>query len=281
MVLILFVYTLNWVLPFRATILQVKGARAKEYSIQEVENVRNHMVQELNALAGEVPRDENGHVIYDKEAQTKAVFAAMKALSADYPILSGYYPPIKGALCSDFLEWMNIGGYTYPYTMEITWNYYCHQLYYPALLAHEASHHQGYYQENEANFIAFLACTNSDDPVVRYSGYYDFLYYIDDAYLESLVNSLGQKAATVRYFEQVQVDSGVREDIYQAQRESMEIYEAASHPAESFSDEAAQVADVGWEVQGEVLQENSYDGVVRMILDYYDVLMKGDLEHGF
>ena len=280
-VLILFIYTLNWILPFRATILKVKGATEREYSILEVQNVRNHLAEMLNACAEEVPRDESGRVIYDKKAQTKAVFEAMKAQAGEYPILSGYYPPIKDALCSDLLEWMNIGGYTYPYTMEITWNRYCDELYYPTLLAHEASHHQGYYQENEANFIAFLACTHSEDPVVRYSGYQDFYEYVNGAYVSTLFATLGREAAIAQYREQVQISEQVSTDIEQAIAASQELYESVSHPAESLSDEATKVADVGWQVQGDLLQENSYHGVVKMILEYYDVLMKGDLTHGF
>lgn len=280
-VLILFIYTLNWILPFRATILKVKGATEREYSILEVQNVRNHLAEMLNACAEEVPRDESGRVIYDKKAQTKAVFEAMKAQAGEYPILSGYYPPIKDALCSDLLEWMNIGGYTYPYTMEITWNRYCDELYYPTLLAHEASHHQGYYQENEANFIAFLACTHSEDPVVRYSGYQDFYEYVNGAYVSTLFTTLDREAAIAQYREQVQISEQVSTDIEQAIAASQELYESVSHPAESLSDEATKVADVGWQVQGDLLQENSYHGVVKMILEYYDVLMKGDLTHGF
>ena len=128
-VVILFVYTMNWILPFRGTILKVKGATERGYHVLEVQNVRNYIVNQLNACAEEVLRDENGSVIYDREEMAQAVFAAMKAQAVEYPLLSGYYPPMKGALCSDFLEWMNIGGYTYPYTMEITWNYYCNDLY--------------------------------------------------------------------------------------------------------------------------------------------------------
>ena len=176
---------------------------------------------------------------------------------------------------------MNIGGYTYPYTMEITWNRYCDELYYPTLLAHEASHHQGYYQENEANFIAFLACTHSEDPVVRYSGYQDFYEYVNGAYVSTLFATLGKEAAIAQYREQVQISEQVSTDIEQAIAASQELYESVSHPAESLSDEATKVADVGWQVQGDLLQENSYHGVVKMILEYYDVLMKGDLTHGF
>lgn len=73
--------------------------------------------------------------------------------------------------------------YTYPYTMEITGNKYTDKLYYPSLYAHESAHHQGYYRENEANLFEYLACINSDDKVIKYSGFISMYYYVDDAYL--------------------------------------------------------------------------------------------------
>ena len=269
---LLFIYTLNWVIPFRGSILKVPGAVERGYTLEEVGAVRDHIVNMLNAGALEVERDENGRVIYDRREMTEAVFRAMRELSGEYVLLSGYYPPMKTALCSDFLEWMDIGGYTYPYTMEITWNEYCHDLYYPFLLAHESSHHQGYYQENEANFIAFLACTTSEDPLLRYAGYNEIYYYLSNAYVETAYDILGKEGAKEDLKARPQVSELVRQDRRDAQNASQEKYEAANHPAQSLATTAADVADVGWSVQGDILQENSYDGVVKMVLQYYDAL---------
>ena len=279
--ILLFVYTLNWILPFRAAILKVSGATERGYTLEEVQNVRNHIVYQLNACAKEVARDESGSVIYDRAQMSQATFTAMKAQAGEYPLLSGYYPPIKDALCSDFLEWMGIGGYTYPYTMEITWNKYCDDLYFPFLLAHEASHHQGYYQENEANFIAFLACTQSEDPLIRYAGYNEIYYYINNAYLDTVMNCMESAEAVALIKQQPKVSEQVRKDRAQALAASQEKYNAESHPAQSLSTVSEQVADVGWSTQAELLQENSYDGVVKMVLEYYDVLTEGGLNHAF
>ena len=37
-------------------------------------------------------------------------------------------------------------------------------------MCHELTHLRGYMQEEEANFIAYLACRDSDDPEFQYSG---------------------------------------------------------------------------------------------------------------
>ena len=270
-VAVLLVYTFNWVIPFRGSILTVKGAVERGYTLEEVGAVRDDIVEKLNACALEVERDEEGKVIYDRKAMAKSVFSAMKAQAGEYPLLSGYYPPMKTALCSDFLEWMDIGGYTYPYTMEVTWNQYCHDLYYPFLLAHESSHHQGYYQENEANFLAFVSLTGSDDPLLRYAGYNEIYYYMDHAYWDTLTDIFGMEGAGLELEKHPQVSERVRQDRRDASEASQVKYEAKSHPAQNLAPAAAEVADVGWTVQGDILQENSYDGVVKMVLQYYDV----------
>ncbi len=280
LVIVFFIYTLNWIIPFSGPILKVKGAKDRTYSIKEIENVRNHLVNQLNACAEEVARNEYGHVIYDREKMTQATFKAMQEQAKDYPLLAGFYPPMKDAICSDFLDWMNIGGYTYPYTMEVTWNVYCTDLFYPTLLAHESSHHQGYYQENEANFIAFLACTQSEDPLVRYSGYEDAYEYLNEAYVEAIFACMDSADAIEHLKQQPAVSELVKLDRLEAWDASRKKYEAVSHPAQQFETVSAQVADVGWNTQAEILKENSYDGVVQMILDYYDVA-EGGLDHEF
>ncbi len=265
---VLLIYTLNWVIPFRSDILEAGDGTERDYTLEEVRNVRNDIVLRLNECAEAVERDESGRVIYyDVD---NAVFQAMQDLQETYPLLGGYYPPMKGALCSDFLEWMDIGGYTYPYTMEVTYNVYVTDLYYPFLLAHESSHHKGYYQENEANFIAFLACTGSEDPLVRYAGYNEIYYYINDAYYETLYAMKDAAAAEEELRQQPQISEKVYKDRMDARKVSEQKYEAVSHPAQDFAPAAADVAEVGWSVQGEVLQGNSYDGVVKMLLQYYD-----------
>ena len=40
----------------------------------------------------------------------------------------------------------------------------------PWAMAHELAHQYGFMREDEANFIAYLACKESDDALMRYSG---------------------------------------------------------------------------------------------------------------
>ena len=282
LVVVLLLYTLNWIIPFRASFLEVKGAEKRAYTLTEVENVRNFITNQLNACAEAVPRDENGVVIYDRKSMEKAAYEAMRAQAKDYPMLSGYYPPMKFALCSDVFDWMDIGGMTIPYTMEILGNTYVNNLYYSFLVAHEASHHQGYYQEDEANFLAFLACTESEDPVVRYAGYYAIYSYVHVEYLSALYDACGgDSEAMEEHVKDIpRLSDRVRSDRSQALEESRERYEKDSHPAQALQETSVQVADTGWKVQADLLQEKCYDGVTGMVLQYYDI-KEGGLDTPF
>ena len=51
----------------------------------------------------------------------------------------------------------------------------------PFTTAHEMAHQRGISREDEANFVAFLACAESDDPYIRYSGYMSLYEYVRSA----------------------------------------------------------------------------------------------------
>ena len=71
----------------------------------------------------------------------------------------------------------------------------------------------------------------------------------------------------------------VKVDINDAIKQSEELYNKDNHPAQKLSESAQKASKVGWDVQDEVLKEDNYDGVVKMVLDYYDV--NYDLGSGF
>ena len=57
------------------------------------------------------------------------------------------------------------------------------------------AHQRGVAREDEANFVAFLVCMESEDPYVRYSGYMNVYEYVANA-LWSADRELYYKAAS-------------------------------------------------------------------------------------
>ena len=265
----LLIYMLNWWIPFRSSLMGGALEPVYDYSLDEIEALRNIMTEKTNKLSEEVQRDEEGKLIYtDKEKVREEVSDSMKKLSDEYARLGGYYPPAKEAYCSSVLRWMYIGGYTYPYSMEITCNRYVNRLYYPALFAHESSHHQGYYRENEANFFEYLGCNGCEDPMIRYSACIEMYYYLNDAYL-ILLEEADPEHTEERYKSQIQLSGQVKKDEKDARATAEALYNESSHPLESLKKTASKIADKGWSTQSEIIGDEGYQGVVPLLVAYY------------
>ncbi|KAI4439854.1 hypothetical protein C824_002341 [Schaedlerella arabinosiphila] len=82
----------------------------------------------------------------------------MKKLAEEYPDLKGYYPHPKPVCISEILSYQNLSGVYSPFTIEANFNADMIDYNIPFTLCHELSHLRGFMQEEEANFIAFLAC---------------------------------------------------------------------------------------------------------------------------
>lgn len=244
----------------------------REYTTEDLFSLRAILINNINSLAEQVDRDENGY-IKQEEDMYEEVVKAMEGLSDIYPILDGYYPKVKLAYCSDILDFMGIGGYTYPYTMEVTINKYTTYMDYGPLVAHEMAHHKGFYTERDANFISFLAGTNSDSRLLAYSSYRYILSYVTDECYTS-ANEMYNKdpEGTLEFLnKQPELSARVKLDDQHNIEEYQKNYEANVNKAleENVSQAAESVADVGWDTQDDLLEEKNYDGVVLMLLKYY------------
>jgi hypothetical protein len=69
-----------------------------------------------------------------------------------------------------FLRFSTAGLY-FPFTGEGHADAGLHPLQWPAVLSHEMAHGYGFADEGTCNFLAYLCCVESKDPVIRYTGY--------------------------------------------------------------------------------------------------------------
>ncbi|MDF2156856.1 DUF3810 domain-containing protein [Algoriphagus sp. CAU 1675] len=76
-----------------------------------------------------------------------------------------------------FMRRMGILGIYFPFTGESYIDPTLHVLEQPFTIAHEMAHSYGITNEGEANFIAWVICTNSTDPLLKYSGHLRLLLY--------------------------------------------------------------------------------------------------------
>lgn len=92
-------------------------------------------------------------------------------------------PRTKQFYPAGFMRRMGILGIYFPYTGESYIDPTLHPLEKPFTIAHEMAHSYGVTDEGEANFIAWVICSNSDDALLQYSGQLRLLrYQMNDLY---------------------------------------------------------------------------------------------------
>ena len=265
----LLIYELNWYLVLKSSLLGQGKTLERQYSLEDLQALRNFFAVTVNETSELVPRDGEGVLICPgKEEADRGAAKALAGLAPRFYRLQGRYYAPKAAVCSEVLDAMDIGGYTYPYTMEVTYNRYLTDLYYPSLIAHEQSHHKGYYRENEAVFLGCYALMKSEDPVLRYSGFITAFGFADKAYYQALCSFYDKDEATAIYRAQPQLSGQVRTDLRLESEAADERRESEQVLPEKVHESAKEVSKTGWETQGKLLDRDSYDGAVFLFLDY-------------
>ncbi|MCC7508517.1 MAG: DUF3810 domain-containing protein [Planctomycetes bacterium] len=79
--------------------------------------------------------------------------------------------PAKPVAASFLMDYLQIGGFYFPWTGEANYHRLQPLSSIPFVIAHEKAHQRCVTSEDEANFIGFAACVRSSDAYVRYSGY--------------------------------------------------------------------------------------------------------------
>ena len=116
---------------------------------------------------------QGGFAAYSRKATDAVSVLADRYPAFDRPL----YSPPKPVLSSTLMSYADIAGIFFPFTVESNINTQGPFFPLPATMAHELAHQAGFMREDEANFIAYLACVNADDALLRYSGYslaYDY-----------------------------------------------------------------------------------------------------------
>ncbi len=274
------VMTLNCFVLYHASTFseQYFGEDSGEYSLVELIEVYNMVAEQCNELSRVIARDGNGMAVYegsqgdsgerlDMEDTARKL---MRELGREYPQLEGYYPRPKALLSSDFMCQQHMQGYYFPFSMEANYNDVMHILNFPATMCHELAHLRGYIYEDEANFISYLACTESEDDFFRYSGYLSVLVYLNNdlyrAWKEE--NQVYEEAAAV--VKPVAVEKQVWEDNIFVTQEEWDRINGKAWLDTDFVDKAAdKFIDVNLKVNGIADGKVSYSRVVRLLLQYY------------
>lgn len=90
-------------------------------------------------------------------------------------LCSGGYAQAKPVHFSGLMSRLGLSGIYFPFTGEANFNAAQPDFDLPYTIAHEKAHQCGFAREGDANFIAFLVCSNSTNAYLRYSAYLNAL----------------------------------------------------------------------------------------------------------
>lgn len=247
-------------------------------SLRELLRVRNMVVENCNALSGQIERNESGQAVYSggiaadgsRADMNDMAIETMQKLGQVYRQLDGYYPRPKPIFFSDFMCQQHMCGYYFPFSMEANYNDVMYVLNKPSTMCHELAHLRGFIYEDEANFVSYLACVGSDDVFFQYSGYLSVLVYLENDLYRAYEADPEGFAAAAEQTGLAEVLPIVWEDnIFVEQKEWERIDKKAVLETDTIDQVTDTFMDASLKINGVSDGAVSYSRVVDLLLLYY------------
>lgn len=167
------VFYLVWGFNYaRPTLYELMDLPVRERPMEELRQLCEELATEAAALRAQVAEDAAGAYTLPEgwRVHFQKLPAAFERLGLEEPLFARRARPAKGVLASEAMSWAGIAGIYIPFTAEANVNVHQHPLLLLSSAAHETAHYLGVAKEDEANFVAYLACRASEDPAIAYSG---------------------------------------------------------------------------------------------------------------
>lgn len=265
------IMTLNCFLLYQVSPINerfdIGGNAEKEYGIEEITILRDYVVEQANALAPNFERDGQGYLIYQADLKSEAK-AQMQRLGEQFGNLTGYYPDPKELFLSGFYSQQYIMGYYFPFSLEANYNPQMYITNVPVTMCHELSHLKGFIREDEANFIGYLACVDSQDLLFQYSAYLSVIGYLDRDFFKAIGEDMEIYLSHPEISKLVEEDKEFLTDEAweQVEKKAVLSTETVKQAADTFLDTTLTLNGVA---DGRV----SYSRVVKLLLRYYDGIL--------
>ena len=193
---------------------------------------------------------------YSLKEMNKKLNEAYRKAYEKYPFLSRFYSNPKPVALSEPWTYTHISGvYTF-FTGEANINVNFPDYTIPYTSAHEMAHQRGIAREDEANFVAFLVCIESDDAYIRYSGYTGVFEYVASS-LYSADKDLYKKLYTENVTAEYRNEMNAYNEFFEKYREN------------KVAEVSAKVNDKYLQSHGQQEGVKSYGLVVDLAVAYY------------
>lgn len=230
--------------------------KSTEFLLAVCQDLASHAAEERRNLT----EDENGCVQFTEDIWTELTRtgSGYKPLVEKYPFLWTSVSRQKPVQLSYYWSYTGIVGMYFPFLAECNVNTEEPDFCQPFTASHESAHSRGIAFENECNFLAYLACINSEYPEFRYSGYMMAFKYCSNS-LYSADRELWQQAYAF-------TTEGMRRD-FTSENEYIKSFEG------EVRESSTAVNDGFIKAQGVSDGQLSYGRVTDLILaDYYKKL---------
>ena len=178
------VFVLNFAAGYRGSPLEDKlELDRQKVSAEELYETAEILIDAINRETAEVAFYTKDFSImpYSLEEMNRKLAEAYGDFAEDHDFITHVDSRVKPVLASEVMSHMHITGVYSFFTGEANINVNFPDYTIPYTAAHELAHQRGVAREDEANFVAFLVCTGSDDPYIRYSGYLNLYEYVANA----------------------------------------------------------------------------------------------------
>lgn len=214
---------------------------------------------------------DNGGMLeyYDDSLKSEAlvIFGGNNAeLLAPFSRLTGYYSRPKPFFKSDFFSQQYMKGYFFPFSLEANYNNLMNVANFPDTFCHELAHLKGFILEDEASFVSYLACINSGNSFIEYSGILNAIAYIN----YECVNELTITPDIASLLTITPRSKLVEHDMsFVSEEDWQKIEEDAIVSTEVVKEASDRFLDTNLVVNGVSDGVNSYSRLVNLILQYY------------
>ena len=177
-------FTLTFAAAYRGSRLDKKlGIERRDVSAEELYECALILAERVNEQSALVAFEYGGFSLmpYGYGEMNDELIEAYGKAADKYDFLQRLDSDLKPVMLSELMSYTHITGVYSFFTGEANINVAFPDYTIPYTAAHELAHQRGIAREDEANFMAFLVCLESDDPYIRYSAYLNLYEYVANA----------------------------------------------------------------------------------------------------
>ena len=203
-----FLFNFMWGLNYyRKPIQEIVQLDTSQFTRPELEAMSARLIDLTNRSRRQLSADTLNPLLFPLSHEQILAKATQGygPVAQKYPALAYEQASVKSVLVPELMSVFGITGIYFPFTGEANVNMDPPPFLLPETVCHEMAHQTGIASEDEANFVAYLACQLNPDPAFKYSGNLMAMRYT--------LNRLYWQDSTAYYRQVRNLSPGVRCDL--------------------------------------------------------------------